>query len=278
MNDSFEITCTPIVKVIRVYPSVNILKRMFKVVYRLTDFKENINEVFTTDEKVEKFLITILERGHTSVLEFINVLWYTECSRVASHQIVRHRIASFWQESQRYRKPCKAIVPRTVLNNIELRGFIEESFRIYNKYVENCKDFGEDVKELYRYVLTNAIATRLFVQMNLRELIESFLGLRMCRRAQPETRYIAYKLCYKLFIKDEENRNKPHFEHFGRILINYVPRCRRFRRCLEYGFSDPEKIRKCISAGIVEAIKEHGTERELEDIDNIIRNILQEQN
>ncbi len=53
-------------------------------------------------ERVERRIRSFLRDGHHSVLEFMGASWLLECSRACTHELIRHRVASYWQESQRY--------------------------------------------------------------------------------------------------------------------------------------------------------------------------------
>jgi len=107
-------------------------------------------------------------------------------------------------------------------------------------------------------VLPNAMSSRMFICMNLRELVEVFFPLRMCRRAQPELRYIAVKMYLQLVEKIPE------------IAPYTGPRCVVFGRCPEYGITDPDKTRQCRFAGYREAFMEHGLDEEIEKVEELI--------
>jgi len=255
---SLELTCTPTVKLCRVYGNLADIYKMFNIVYRRADFDiDKFNGDSTLDEKGLKIVREILKRRHTSVLEFIHTLWFIECSRVATHELVRHRIASYWQESQRYCISRGFILPRSMIRE-DIVKTLEVAYNTYLSLVSSCRPFGEDFKQFARYVLPYAVVSRIFVSMNLRELIEVFFPLRMCRRAQAELRYIALKMYLQLREKIPE------------VCMFTGPRCVIFGRCPEYDITDPDKVRACRLAGYREAIQEHGSEEELNRIDEIL--------
>jgi thymidylate synthase (FAD) len=124
--------------------------------------------------------------GYTFAIEKI--------SRACSHQLVRHRVASFSQQSQRYitvkRLVERVITPPSVeeAGGAEFRKQIEETSRAYQRLVDKGVP-----KEDARFVLPNATETSLLLTMDGRSLFH-FLGLRCCSRAQWEIRTLADKM------------------------------------------------------------------------------------
>ena len=141
-------------------------------------------------------LIRRLKRsGHFSVFEHASFTFGLEgVSRVMTHQLVRHRIASYSQRSQRYvdEEGFKYVIPDSVKENRTARElferFMEEARILYIK----LKELGVD-KEDARYILPQAVETKIIVTMNARELLH-FFSLRCCRRAQAEIREVAKKM------------------------------------------------------------------------------------
>jgi thymidylate synthase (FAD) len=124
-----------------------------------------------------------------SVLEHVVFTFYIEgISRVASHQLVRHRIASYTQESQRYAEVGPDyVVPETVLGrNFEYRyrDAVERCYRVYEAMVDSGVP-----REDARYVLPQAFTTSILMTVNLRELIH-IACLRLSERAQWEIREV----------------------------------------------------------------------------------------
>lgn len=146
--------------------------------------------------KSPKELIEKLIRiGHHSVFEHVSFTFAIEgVSRVMTHQLVRHRIASYSQRSQRYvsEDEAKFIVPPSIEGNQEALAlyerFTEEARNIYKRLVE----LGVD-KEDARYVLPQGVETKIIVTMNARELLH-FFRLRCCNRAQWEIRAVAIEM------------------------------------------------------------------------------------
>jgi len=147
-------------------------------------------------EDQEKLLAKIMNLGHFSVLEHAVFTFGVEgISRACSHQLVRHRIASFSQQSQRYvsvKTRFETVIPPELEKNPELRErydtAIEDLHRTYRVLVE-----AGIAPEDARFVLPNAAATKLMVTMNAREL-HHFFHLRCCRRAQWEIRALAKEM------------------------------------------------------------------------------------
>lgn len=113
-------------------------------------------------------------------------------SRACSHQLVRHRIASFSQQSQRYitvkRLNERVVVPPSIESKQVFDLLIEHASDSYQKLVEDGTP-----KEDARFVLPNATETSLLMTMEGRSLIH-FFGLRTCNRAQWEIKTLANKM------------------------------------------------------------------------------------
>ncbi|MFA4669615.1 FAD-dependent thymidylate synthase [Pyrococcus kukulkanii] len=196
-----------------------------------TEAFENVNKA-----DVEKHLPKILSYGHESILEHATFTFAIEgCSRVCTHQLVRHRIASYTQQSQRY----------TVLNpkNIEETFVIPESIKKNKAIYEKWKKFMKDAIDLYietyksgihqedaRFILPQAVRTKIVVTMNLREL-KHFFGLRLCERAQWEIREVAWKMLEEL-AKREDIRPIIKWAKLG-------PRCIQLGYCPEKELMPP---------------------------------------
>lgn len=144
-----------------------------------------------TEKKVTVFIGKLVELGHLSPIEHISFTFAVEgVSRVLSHQMVRHRIASYSQKSQRYvpEDNFSYIVPPSVRENIEAsRIFREQMDKISDAYSVLC---GLVHHEDARYILPNACETKFVFTMNARSLL-NFFRLRCCMRAQWEIRELA---------------------------------------------------------------------------------------
>ncbi len=154
-------------------------------------------------EKMADFIRKIIASGHESPLEHVNITFAIEgISRVCSHQLVRHRIASYSQQSQRYVKEDSFdyVIPPLFKNIPELEDIFENTMQniqlAYNKivaYFKNEGKSGENVNQDVRFLLPGACETKIVVTMNVRELTH-FFKLRICTRTQWELRRLAQKM------------------------------------------------------------------------------------
>ena len=161
-----------------------------------------------TRDDVENHLPRVLSYGHESILEHANFTFAIEgISRITSHQLVRHRLASYTQQSQRYIKLNPEdveetfVIPESVKKDPELyekwKNLMEETIKLYKEsYAKGIHQ--EDA----RFILPQAVRTKIVVTMNLREL-KHFLGLRACERAQWEIREVAWKMLKEIAEIDE---------------------------------------------------------------------------
>jgi len=145
-----------------------------------------------SDAQVQNLVEKILTLGHFSTLEHANFTFAVEgVSRVLTHQLVRHRIASYSQQSQRYVKEhdFEFIVPPSVAANplalTRFNALMEEIRNVYGELTE----MGVHQEDA-RYCLSNATETKILVTMNARALL-NFFELRCCSRAQWEIRKMA---------------------------------------------------------------------------------------
>ncbi len=192
---------------------------------------------------VGEWLQVLVSRGHTSPLEHCSYTFEAVCSRACSHQLVRHRIASYTQQSMRYTdgllrmsilrlctlldvecpsKPSpsqSAEVAAKAVKLVEqpekLQWALEPGFTIppclegerLSKFLESilysleayydALAHGVPMEDA-RYLLPHAVKTRIVFTMNARELLEVFIPLRTCRRAQWEIRMLAWSVRWEL--------------------------------------------------------------------------------
>lgn len=161
------------------------------------------------------FIQKILKMGHTSIAEHAVFTFYIEgVSRALTHQLVRHRIASFSQRSQRYvaHDDFDYVIPDQFQgkmvtvdgSEIDAVEYFEETMSLIAKRYANLRsslgDTNESSNQDARYVLPNACETKIFVTMNARELMH-FFQERLCMRAQWEIRGVANQM-YEL-VKDK---------------------------------------------------------------------------
>lgn len=148
-----------------------------------------------SDEKVKEMVRKMVKLGHASTIEHVSFTFGIEgVSRVLTHQLVRHRIASYDQQSQRYvaAHGFKYITPPTIANNPAAKEKYDSLLAEIRKTYDELTKLGIP-KEDARYVLANAAETKILVTMNARSLLH-FFNLRCCNRAQWEIRDMAYKM------------------------------------------------------------------------------------
>ena len=172
-----------------------------KLCYSQTPASEIMDNL--TDEQVDKFLNVLMNMGHASPIEHVNFTFSVEgVSRSLTHQLVRHRHASYSQKSQRYvtEGGFDYIVPPEIAADAECAALywkaMEDAQSAYDELVERLIASGRTEKEAYedaRYVLPNACETKIVVTMNVRELLH-FFNVRGCNRAQWEIRELAYQM------------------------------------------------------------------------------------
>lgn len=192
---------------------------------------ENIKDGLTP-EKTESFLNMLTDLGHASPIEHASFTFGIEgISRACSHQLVRHRIASYSQQSQRYVDGNKFeyVTPPEIEN-------CEKAKELYDKVIDDCSEayckvrdalassyikkyLGKDIdktdseiinefkdenkakcsefikkaNEDARFILPNACTTKVICTFNTRSLLH-FLELRCCNRAQWEIREVAEQM------------------------------------------------------------------------------------
>lgn len=194
-----------------------------KLCYSKLGAEELMNNL--TDEKTEKFLNKLVDIGHESPIEHVSFSFAVEgVSRVLTHQLVRHRLASYSQRSQRYVSEGEFdyIIPPEIKGNPKAEDLYvqamqndqrtyellaEELFEGHIKdymavnKIENREEIQKSKKnairkrafEDARYVLPNACETKIMITMNARSL-KHFFHVRCCNRAQWEIREMANQM------------------------------------------------------------------------------------
>ena len=144
-----------------------------------------------------KLIASLFASGHTSTFEHVSFTFGIDgLSRVASHQLVRHRLASFSQQSQRYVKmtpdPEAVVIPPNIRANPQALSLYQDAVRAAQEAYSRLIELGIP-KEDARFILPHGHSTRLVLTMNAREL-HHFFRLRLCRRAQWEIRELARQM------------------------------------------------------------------------------------
>lgn len=170
-----------------------------------------------------KIIKGCIRSGHTSVLEHATFTFRIEgISRSCSHQLVRHRIASYSQESQRYVQydDCDWAVEDICARSREkVVDACNYALNIYKEMLED--DIPSDDA---RAVLPNAAPTTIYVTMNIRSLM-NFFNERLCARASKEIRDVAYKMKNSILIaEDIDNEEKAIFKTI------FVPKCEKYSK------------------------------------------------
>lgn len=169
-----------------------------------------------TNEKAADFVEMLAGLGHESPIEHVSFTFGIEgISRACSHQLVRHRLASFSQQSQRYvdMDGFSYVVPPQIeqipeakelfvqMMDTDLKVYLALKEILSKKHSEAMKEGGVDDKkaasmaekmamEDARFVLPNACDTKMILTMNARSLI-NFFKQRCCNRAQWEIKAVA---------------------------------------------------------------------------------------
>ena len=183
----------------------------------------------TGDGKIMKHCI---KSGHTSVTEFCDFTFHIEgVSRALSHQLVRHRIASYAQRSQRYcsEDGFEYIAPDKIYTN-------KEAWEVYGATIRKIKNAYKSLQEIgisnedARMILPNACTTAIEVKMNLRSLM-NFMNERLCNCAQWEIRELAQLM------------RKAVIEQVPELADYLVPKCEKNGK--EFGACNESKSRSC---------------------------------
>ena len=188
-----------------------------------------------TKEKTENFVNMLMDIGHESPIEHVSYTFAVEgVSRVLTHQLVRHRLASYSQQSQRYVKlnQFEYIIPPSIEENEEAKEIFLEAMRQDQKFYDNLVDLlTEEHKETFineglksetaekkaikkaiedaRFVFPSACETKIVVTMNARSLM-NFFKHRCCNRAQWEIQNLAIEMLR--LVKEE---SPTLFKHAG---------------------------------------------------------------
>ncbi len=260
------------------------------------------------NEEVETWIRETWRRQHFSPWEHSSYTWYADgCSRVCTHQLVRHRMASYTQQSMRY---TEGALRDMALRAAEILGVDcpkspkragkREAYECYSKVLDEVKSLdsiivpltatayvyppsiGEEgrielareylgatskyykllslgvPREDARFIIPQAVRSRITVTMNARELVQSFLPLRMCTRAQWEIRLVAWKLWRELskihpllfkwagprcvYLENTINDPRPLEEFINGRAVFTIPKCPELvpregiKPCLKYAF------------------------------------------
>lgn len=153
-----------------------------------------------TDDSAETFVKGLIKRGHESVLEHCSFTARFICDRGVTHEIVRHRVASYSQESTRYCNYSQGKFGGEIAVIEPL--YLEEHTKAYSMWEASCMEAEEKYFALLewgctpqeaRAVLPNSLKTELIMTANLREW-RHFFKLRTAPAAHPQMREVAKML------------------------------------------------------------------------------------
>lgn len=170
-------------------------------------YAQSAEDVFAVgDDEVGPFLRRLRKMGHMSPFEHVDFTFYIQgVSRAMTHQLVRHRLASYSQRSQRYvdHASFEYVTPPSFagVRVTDADGVERDAVEFYRETMERCAaayrvlqralgGAGEEANQDARYVLPNAAETKIVMTVNARELLH-FLAERLCLRAQWEIRRVA---------------------------------------------------------------------------------------
>jgi len=175
----------------------------------ITPDSENLVEragriCYASEDKLgtsERWLQSRIREGHESLIEHASATFYIRASRVLTHELVRHRLGSYSQRSQRYVKELETsyIMPPEILEKERVTASGEEAAGIFKEAMSSAWEsyralLEAGVKaEIARYVLPNACATEIVCTWNFREL-RHIIRLRTSPAALPEIRAVASRI------------------------------------------------------------------------------------
>ena len=156
-------------------------------------------------DSAEKFIRGIIKRGHESVIEHATVSFKIVCDRGVTHELVRHRLASYSQESSRF---CDYSAGKFGGELTFIKPCFwtddDENFQLWKATMAQLEKTYLAMRaagarpEEARSILPNSLKTEIFVTMNLREL-RHFLKLRTAKAAHPQMREVALKI-YQILV------------------------------------------------------------------------------
>jgi thymidylate synthase (FAD) len=167
------------------------IERMGRIAYKSEDR--------ITDDSWKQFVSMTIKRGHEAVLEHANMAVIFTCDRGVSHELVRHRLCAFTQESTRYCNYSKdkfgneiTVIQRAFDNPSQEANWIGTIQNAENSYMEMLED--GDTPQLARSVLPNSLKTEIGVTANFREWRHIFRLRAISKAAHPQMREVMVPL------------------------------------------------------------------------------------
>ena len=164
-----------------------------KLCYSDSDIKSLMENL--TEEKIANFIDMLVSIGHESPIEHVSFTFGIEgISRACSHQLVRHRLASYSMKSQRYVSEAQFdfITPPLIESDPDLNAMYFEYMMRTQQFYDYLVNHGIP-KEDARFILPNACETKIVVTMNARSLF-NFFKHRCCERSQWEIQAVANEM------------------------------------------------------------------------------------
>mgnify|MGYP000190535779 FL=1 len=210
------ITIQPEIEILSTESYEDMLRRIEKIGRVCYKSEERIGE-----GTAEKFIAGIIKRGHESVIEHGSITVKVTCDRGVTHEIVRHRIASYSQESTRYCNYSKDKFGNQITCIDLATGFSydlddendRKKYEVWQKAMEAAEQYYFQMLELgakpeeARSILPNSLKTEIVMTMNLREW-RHFIRLRSANAAHPQMRQVSDLILkkfseeYPLFFRD----------------------------------------------------------------------------
>jgi len=187
-----------------IYPKVELITP----ISQLTEYPKLIEQIgrvcYKSEDRIQegsaaRFIKNIIKRGHESVIEHCSISYKFICSRSCSHQLVRHRLCSFSQESMRYcdytRGKLEVIIPSEVKTEHQRQLITNTYTQAYKTYIE-LRNSGLKPEDA-RFVLPHGTKTELVVSANIRQW-RHVLKTRLDSHAQWEIRNLMNTILYEL--------------------------------------------------------------------------------
>ncbi len=184
---------------------INLLKRIEEAGRTCYKSEDKI-----TEDSCIKFVENLIKRDHTAMLEFADLTMAFTCDRGVSHEIVRHRLFSFAQESTRYCnytndkfgneltfiEPCFWYTSKNCRTDIDAQKYAQwENTMVICEYNYNTLIQQGATPQEARSVLPNSLKTEIVVKGNIREW-RHFFKLRCSKAAHPQMREVALMALY----------------------------------------------------------------------------------
>ena len=148
-----------------------------------------------SDDSAKRIIEKVTDSGHLSVIEHSNFTFSVKgVSRSLTHQLVRHRLASYSHQSMRYVnfENFEYVIPPSVSEDPAKKEVFEMAMRIIRDTYKNFLDKGIKPEDA-RFILPIGTKSSIVITMNARQLLH-FFSLRCCNNAQWEIRELANKM------------------------------------------------------------------------------------